>query len=102
MASSFSRHLDVEHILAAFVALCGWGGLLGIFMVVVVGFEEPDNRLLLGSCMLLAAAPITVLVHLWRTRKLTRAQKRLWFRELTGWNAPRAFSAYLARSGRHR
>jgi hypothetical protein len=101
MASSFSRHLDADHILAAFVALCGWGGLLGIFLVVLVGFEEPDHTLLLGSCMLLAAVPIAVLVHLWRTKQLTRAQKRLWLRELTGRNAARAFSEYVSRSARH-
>jgi hypothetical protein len=98
MSPSLAKHINGDRMLTWFVALCGWSGLLGIFFVVLVGFEEPDHTLLLVSSILLVAAPIAVLVHLWRTTQLTSVEKRLWLRELTGRNAARAFSAYLSRS----
>ncbi len=94
------KHLNGDRVLTFFVALSGWSGLFGLLAVVLVGFEEPDYTLLLGSFILLCAVPIAVLVHLWRTNQLTRMQKRLWLRELSGKNTARAFSAYLTRSTR--
>lgn len=98
--SLLSKHVDGDGTLTFLVALCGWGGLLGIFAVVLIGFEEPYHTLLVASSLLLAAVPIAILVHLWRTKRLTRIQKALWLRELTGRNAARAFSAYLKGSSR--
>ena len=70
--SSLRTHLNGDRVLTFFVALSGWSGLLGLFAVVLVGFEEPDYILLLGSFILLCAVPMAVLVHLWRTKQLTR------------------------------
>jgi hypothetical protein len=81
-------------MLSGFTALsvCGMGGLAAIGLL---GFEEPDTTLLLISSAFVFAAPIAVLVHLGFTRELTREEKRIWIRELTGRQAPWAFSNYL-------
>ena len=57
MPSSLRKHLNGDRVLAFFVVLSGWSGLLSLFAVVLVGFEEPDYTLLLGSFILLCAVP---------------------------------------------
>lgn len=70
-------------------------GMTGLAMTVLIGFEEPNNTLLLFSTILALAAPAAMLVHLSVTKELTRQEKRIWIQELTGPRAPWVFSEYL-------
>ena len=70
-------------------------GMVGLAMTAIVGFEEPNNALLLFSFVLVFAAPAAMLVHLTVTRELTLAQKRTWIRQLASARVARVFSAYL-------
>jgi hypothetical protein len=70
-------------------------GMIGLATTALVGFEEPNNTLLLVSTMLVLAAPTAALVHLSLTRELTRQEKRAWIRGFTGPRAPRLFADYL-------
>ena len=78
-----------------FFAVLSVLGLVGLVLTVVVGFEEPDSRLLLMSSFLAFASPVAIAVHLTMTKELTREKKRIWVRELTGARAGEAFSAYI-------
>jgi len=71
-------------------------GIAGLGLTALVGFERPNTMLLLVSSALVLAAPVAMLVHLAVTRELTRAEKRIWIRELTGPRAPWVFSDYVA------
>jgi len=70
-------------------------GMVGLAVTAVIGFEEPNNALLLTSFILMLVAPVAMLVHLARTRELTSRERRIWIRQFAGPRAPRAFSAYL-------
>ena len=70
-------------------------GMIGLATTVLVGFEEPNNTLLLVSTVLVLAAPLAALVHLGLTTELTRQEKRAWIRGFTGPRAPRVLSDYL-------
>jgi hypothetical protein len=70
-------------------------GIVGLGLTALLGFEKPNNLLLLLFSMLVLAAPVAMLVHLGATRELTRHEKRIWIRELTGPRAPWAFSDYV-------
>jgi hypothetical protein len=70
-------------------------GTVGLCLTALFGFEEPNSTLLLVSSLLVLAAPVAMLVHLVLTRELTRQERRIWIRELTGPRAPWAFSDYL-------
>lgn len=83
-----------NRILGVFIAL-SFFGMAGLAVMVIVGFEEPNNTLLLFSSVLIFAAPIAILAHLSVTKELTRQEKRIWIRELTGPRAPWVFTAYL-------
>lgn len=78
------------------LAVLGVFGVVGLGLTAMVGFEEPNDMLLLFSSVLILAVPVVMLVHLGMTTELTAEEKRLWVRELTGLHAISAFSDYLA------
>jgi hypothetical protein len=69
--------------------------IAGLVLTGVFGFETPNSRLLLLSSGLLLAALVAVPVHLAVTRTLTRPQKRVWLRQLTGRRAAWVWGEYL-------
>jgi hypothetical protein len=69
------------------------GGLS--LLTIVLAFETPDTTLLAVSALLVFTFPLAALWHLAATRTLTRAEKRLWLRELTGAEAFSAMSDYV-------
>jgi Fe2+ transport system protein B len=83
-----------------FFAVVSAAGLAGLAFAVLAGFEEPDTALLLASGALMLAAPVAVVVHLMLTKTLTREERQIWIRELSGRRAPRALATYLARADR--
>jgi hypothetical protein len=70
-------------------------GAAALAVTVLLGFEEPNGLLLLIASILLFAAPVTMLTHLAMTNELTREEKRIWLRALTGRRALAACSIYL-------
>jgi hypothetical protein len=75
---------------------------LALFCVTgLLGFEEPNAWLLLIAAGLALAAPAAVLAHLALTRELSREEKVMWARELTGLSAASALADYL-RASDHR
>ena len=79
------------------LSLCG---VSGIFLTLMLGFEEPHGLLLGLFSLLVLAAPAAVLLHLAFTRTLTRPEKAVWFRRLLSRRAPAAFSMYLSAEDR--
>jgi hypothetical protein len=71
-------------------------GFAGLILTTVLAFEEPNTALLLLSTCLLIVPPAAVFAHLFITRELTPAQRRAWFRRLTGRRALWAFGEYLS------
>jgi hypothetical protein len=69
--------------------------MAGLVLMATLAFEEPNHALLLVSSLLVFAAPIAAALHLVVTRELSRQEKRIWIRQLTGRRAPWAFSDYL-------
>ena len=92
--SSTKQATHTNAILGAFTVL-SVAGLAGLIITPLAGFEEPASGLLLVSSVLTLAAPIATLVHLSVTKELTRHEKGIWMRQLTGPRAPRVFSMYL-------
>jgi hypothetical protein len=70
-------------------------GLSLLCVICVLGFEEPNEWLLLVAASLALAAPAAVAVHLYRTRVLTPEEKRFWIREFTSLAAASALADYL-------
>ena len=70
-------------------------GLVGLVLTIVIGFETPNTVLLLVSGPPVFAAPLAALWHLFATRTLTAAEKRIWARELTGADVFSAMSEYM-------
>ena len=81
-------------VFGAFVVLSVFG-MVGLAVAAVVGFEEPNETLLLVSFVLMLAAPVAMLVHLTVTKELTWQEKRIWIRQLASHRGARVFSAYL-------
>jgi hypothetical protein len=77
----------VNKLLAA-LAVLSLVGIVGLGLTALFGFEKPNSMLLLASSVLVLAAPVTMLVHLCTTRELTRQERRIWIRALTGPRAP--------------
>jgi hypothetical protein len=75
-----------------FVSLSGFAGLA---VLVALGFEEANTILLVSSAVALVAPLVVALLHLFLTRELNRAEKRLWLRELFGRRASGAWPEYL-------
>jgi len=69
--------------------------MAGLVLAVVLGFEEPNNTLLLLSSGLLLTVIVAVFAHLGVTEELNRSEKRIWLAQLTGRKAPLAWSEYL-------
>ncbi len=61
-------------------------GLVGLFVVVLLGFEEPHPVMLVVAAVLVLSAPLGMLVHLASTTELSPQEKRLWWRSLLGKN----------------
>jgi hypothetical protein len=70
--------------------------MAGLVLTVVLGFEEPNDTLLLISSSLLLTAIVAVFAHLAVTKELNRSEKRIWLARLTGRKAPWALSDYLS------
>ncbi len=77
------------------LTLLSLAGIVGLGLTALFAFEKPNSMLLLVSSLLVLATPVAMLVHLGVTRELTRDEKRIWIRELTGPRAPWAFSDYV-------
>ena len=69
--------------------------MAGFLLTLVLGFEEPNEALLLLSSGLMVTAVLAVFAHLAVTQELNRSEKRIWLARLTGRKAPWAFSDYL-------
>jgi len=75
-------------------------GCAGLALAAVFGFEEPDTRWLVGSGVLLAAAPAGLVLHLTFTRDLSRNDKRLWVANLMRLKEPGLVADYFTAEGR--
>ena len=75
-------------------------GLSLLILTAVLGFEEPNDTLLLLSAGLILAAPLTVALHLIFTKELSRNEKRVWLKAFIGSHAGLAFSDYLKSDNR--
>jgi hypothetical protein len=71
-------------------------GISGFVMTAILGFEEPNARILLVSVAMTLAAPITALLHLSITRRLTHDEKRIWMKEFGSAQVWSALSEYLS------
>jgi hypothetical protein len=70
-------------------------GLAGIALSVLLPFEEPDHALLVLSSALVFTPIASVFAHVKLTGALTRGQRRMWLRQLTGRKAVWALGDYL-------
>jgi hypothetical protein len=68
----------------------------------MLSFEEPHPALLLAAAVLVAAAPVGMLIHLAATPQLTSDEKRRWVIGLTSRHGPALFAAYFRAGGRCR
>ena len=100
MSTSLARQPSFTNRVFGTLAVLSVVGMVGLAVTAVVGFEEPNNTLLLTSFVLMLTAPAAMLVHLTVTRELTPREKQIWIRQLTGPQAARAFSAYLTSDDR--
>ena len=82
------------------LTLLSLAGIVGLGLTALLAFEKPNSMLLLVSSLLVLATPVAMLVHLSATRELTREEKRIWIRQLTGPRAPWAFSEYVTSDDR--
>ena len=99
MTTSVSRLVPTNTIFSACAVMTVFG-LVGLCITAIVGFEEPNNTLLLFSVLLGLAAPAVALVHLMFTKELTRREKSMWLRHLAGPHAARVFRMYLTSGDR--
>src|SRR5918993_1064697 len=82
-------------LLRAVVTVLVVFAMAGVLLTLVLGFEEPNNALLLLSSGLMLTAVLAVFAHLALTSELNRSEKRIWLARLTGRKAPWAFGDYL-------
>jgi hypothetical protein len=82
-----------------YLALLGAAGLVAN---IALSFEEPHNEMLLLSALLLAAAPVGLVLHLAFTADLTPDEKRSWVAGLMGRRGPELFGAYFSSVSRRR
>ena len=95
MPTSLARQPSFTNKVFGAFAVLSVLGMAGLAVTAIVGFEEPNNTLLLFSFVVIFAAPVAMLVHLTVTRELTPREKRIWIRQLAGPRGPRVLSAYL-------
>jgi hypothetical protein len=82
-------------LLRAVVTVLVVFAMAGFLLTLVLGFEEPNNALLLLSSGLMVTAVLAVFAHLAVTEELNRSEKRIWLARLTGRKAPWALSDYV-------
>jgi hypothetical protein len=84
----------VNHVLAAlpFVSMFGFAGLAANL---VLGFEEAHASVLLGSGILIAAAPLGAALHIALANELSREEKQLWISGLLSHKGPALLTAYF-------
>jgi len=70
-------------------------GCAGLAATAVLGFEEPNPRMLLVSGVLVAVAPAGLLLHLAFTGELSRADKRAWLAGLASFRDPGLLADYF-------
>jgi hypothetical protein len=93
--SMWKAPADSLTLLRALVTVLSICAMAALVLTALFGFEEPNDTLMLLSSGLLLTAIAAVFAHLGFTRSLNRSQKRIWFRQLTGRRAVRAWSEYL-------
>lgn len=71
-------------------------GVVGFLLIAMLSFEEPNTAMLFVSGVLVLAAPIAALLHLWFTPRLTDDEKKIWLREFGSGQAWSALSEYLS------
>ncbi len=71
-------------------------GIAGVVITTMLGFEEPDTRMLLVSGAMMLAAPVAALLHLSVTRELTHDEKRIWLKEFRSARIGSALAEYLS------
>ena len=69
--------------------------MAGVFVAVVLGFEEPNTSILVISGLLMLIAPLAVAAHLTVTSEMTREEKSLWVQIFSSSRAFGALSPYL-------
>ena len=67
MSISPTRQPSFTNRVFGAVAAVSAAGMIGLAVTAVVGFEEPNDALLLTSFILMLVAPVATLVHLART-----------------------------------
>ena len=95
MPPSMARPSFTNRALGAGCAISNLLGMAGLVLTATLAFEEPNTALLVFSAVLLFAAPVAVLLHLAFTRELSRQEKQIWIKHLTGSRAGWALSDYL-------
>jgi hypothetical protein len=63
---------------------------------IALSFEEPHREMLLVSALLIAAAPLGLVLHLAVTHELTPDEKRRWMAGLMSRRGPELFGAYFS------
>jgi hypothetical protein len=86
----------VPRAVVAVLVVLSMAGIAGFVMTAMLGFEEPNTPMLLASGVMMLAAPITVLMHLSATRRLTHDEKRIWLKEFGSSEIWSALSEYLS------
>jgi len=95
MSTSLERQPSFTNRVLDALTVLSVVGMVGLAATAIVGFEEPNDTLLLTSLALMFGGPVAMLVHLAVTRELTASEKWIWIRQLAGPRAARAFAAYL-------
>jgi len=70
-------------------------GCAGLAATVLLGFEQPNARMLLVSGLLVAVAPVGLLLHLALTGELSRADKCAWLAGLASFKDPGLLAEYF-------
>jgi hypothetical protein len=69
--------------------------LVGLILVVWLGFEAPNDWILWPSVAMTLATPLGIVGHLLATRTLTPARKRIWWQEFASARVWSALAEYL-------
>ena len=59
-------------------------GFIGVVVVLLLGFEQPNPTTLVVAAILLLSAPVGMIVHLSTTTELSGPGKRLWWKSMLG------------------
>ena len=72
-----------------------FAGVASLVTNLMLSFEQPHPELLCVSALLVGAAPLALLAHLWLTPGLTAAQKKMWIKGLAGRGGAALFGSYF-------